>query len=82
MSGGRAELERFLATDPRDVGCDETRAVLHLYAEQLAAGTDPADRYPGAAAHLTACESCAEATDGLLTAISNDRLDGGCDEGL
>ncbi len=27
----RERLERFLRTDPRDVGCDEAMAVLHIY---------------------------------------------------
>ena len=31
-------LERFLHTDPRDVGCDEAMAALHVYAELAAAG--------------------------------------------
>ena len=26
-------LERFLRTDPRDVGCDEAMAVLHVYVD-------------------------------------------------
>jgi hypothetical protein len=31
-------LDRFLTTDPRDVGCDEAMAVLHVYVELAAAG--------------------------------------------
>ena len=70
MTGWREELERFLAAAPHDVGCDETRAVLHLYAELAASGVDPAERFPGVASHLAACESCAEDADGLLAALN------------
>jgi hypothetical protein len=72
VTGWRERLERFLATDPRDVGCDEAMAVLHLYAELLAAGVDAAERFPGLAPHLAACGPCAEDADGLLAAVRND----------
>jgi len=62
-------VERFLTTDPSDVGCDEAVAVMHVYADLLAAGTDPEERYPGVMAHLVACESCAEDMRGLLAAV-------------
>lgn len=71
MTGRREGLERFLATDPRDIGCDESRAALHLYVELLAAGVDAAERCPGLASHLAACHSCAEDADGLLAAVQN-----------
>ena len=63
------ELERFLSTDPRDVGCGEAMAVLHVYAEDVAAGADPDLLYPGVTAHLRACGLCAEDLHGLLEAI-------------
>jgi hypothetical protein len=63
------ELERFLRTDPRDVGCDDALAVLHIYAEIMARGEDPEVRYPGVSAHLRACGPCAEDLNGLLEAI-------------
>ena len=69
MTGWPEGLERFLATDPHDVGCDDARAVLHLYAELVASGVDAAERFPGVASHLAACESCAEDADGLLAAV-------------
>ena len=72
MTEWRETLERFLATDPRDVGCDEAMAVLHLYAELQAAGTDAAEQYPGLAAHLAGCEACAEDARGLLAAVRSD----------
>lgn len=62
-------LERFLATDPQDVGCDEAVAILHVYVDLLAAGIDPAGRYPGVAAHLAACGPCADDAKGLLLAV-------------
>jgi hypothetical protein len=65
----RDRLERFLSTDPRDVGCDEAMAVLHVYVDLAAAGEDPAQRYPGVAAHLAACGPCGEDFTGLLAAV-------------
>jgi hypothetical protein len=65
-------LERFLRTDPRDVGCEEAMAALHVYADLIAADEDAAGRYPGLAAHLAACGPCAEDLTGLLAAITSD----------
>lgn len=62
-------MERFLSTDPSDVGCDEAMAVLHIYAEIVAKGQDPDVRYPGVTAHLRACGPCEEDLQGLLEAI-------------
>jgi hypothetical protein len=64
-------LERFLRTDPRDVGCDEAMAVLHVYVDLMAAGEDAAGRYPGVAAHLLACGPCNEDFTGLLAAVTS-----------
>jgi len=63
-------LERFLRTDPDDVGCDEAMAVLHIYVDLVAAGQDAAGRYPGVAAHLRACGPCDEDFTGLLQAVT------------
>lgn len=63
-------LERFLRTDPRDAGCDEAMAVLHIYVELIASGGDAAQRYPGVAAHVLACGPCAEDFAGLLAAVA------------
>ena len=65
-------LDRFLRTDPRDVGCNEAMAVLHIYADLAATGENPAERYPGVAAHLAACGPCAEDLTGLLAAVASD----------
>jgi hypothetical protein len=69
-------LEQFLWTDPRDVGCAEAMAVLHVYVDLVAAGQDPAGRYPGLAAHLAACGPCDEDFTGLLVAATGDRATG------
>jgi hypothetical protein len=64
-------LERFLTTDPADVGCDEAMAVLHVYVDLVVA--DPAAAkaaYPGVAAHLAACGPCQEDFAGLLAAVT------------
>lgn len=65
----RGRLDRFLRTDPSDVGCEEAMAVLHIYVELAASGEDPAVRYPGVAAHLAACGPCGEDFTGLLRAV-------------
>lgn len=63
-------LKRFLRTDPRDVGCAEAMAALHVYVELIAAGEDAAAAYPGIAAHLAACEPCEDDLAGLLVAVT------------
>ena len=67
----RERLERFLRTDPRDVGCEEAMAVLHIYVDLTATGADAAGRYPGVAAHLLACGPCGEDFTGLLLAVTS-----------
>lgn len=62
-------IDRFLDTDPRDVGCEEAMEVLHVYADLAAQGENPESRYPGVAAHLTACGPCGEDYRALLLAI-------------
>jgi hypothetical protein len=68
---GWSALDRFLQTDPRDVGCAEAMDLLHVYAELAAAGAAAAaaERYPGIAAHLRACGPCGEDFDALLAAM-------------
>jgi hypothetical protein len=72
---GWAELDRFLQTDPRDVGCEQAMALLHVYVELVLDDgfAEAARRYPGVAAHLLACGPCADDYDGLLTAAGSDR---------
>jgi hypothetical protein len=69
---GWTELERFLRTDPRDVGCAQAMEMLHIYAELAAAGGPVLRRYPGIAAHLRACGPCGADFDGLLTALRDE----------
>lgn len=65
-------LNRFLSTDPRDVGCAEAMAVLHIYVDLTLEGGNAAERYPGVAAHLLACGPCSEDFAGLLAAVAGD----------
>ena len=70
MTGWDA-LDRFLETDPRDVGCEQAMAVLHTYVELVLADADvAAERYPGVAAHLRACHPCSEDFRALLAAVT------------
>ena len=66
---GWSELDRFLRTDPRDVGCGQAMEMLHIYAGLTAAGAAVEERYPGMAAHLRACGPCDEDFEGLLAAV-------------
>ena len=67
---GWSALERFLRTDPHDVGCDEAMKVMHLYVELVTADPEHARRrFAGLAAHLEACGPCGEDFDGLLAAV-------------
>jgi len=69
---GRPALDRFLRTDPRDVGCAQAMEMLHVYAELVASGEPAQQRYPGIAAHLEACGPCGEDFQGLLAAIRSE----------
>jgi hypothetical protein len=66
---GWAALDRFLRTDPRDVGCAEAMEMLHVYVDLVAAGARAEERYPGIAAHLRACGPCGEDFAALLAAV-------------
>lgn len=63
------QLEQFLETDPRDVGCEQAMNVLHIYVDLVCAGEDPELRYPGVAAHLRACGPCSDDFEGLLAIV-------------
>jgi hypothetical protein len=73
MTGFEA-LDRFLQTDPTDVGCDEAMAMLHIFAELVSAGRNAKTSYPGVASHLRACGPCGEDFDGLLAAIAGEDI--------
>jgi hypothetical protein len=69
---GWDELDRFLQTDPRDVGCEQAMRILHVYVEAVLdeeSGTEAARRYSGVAAHLLSCGPCAEDFEGMLLAV-------------
>jgi hypothetical protein len=67
----RSELDRFLQTDPRDVGCDEAMRMLHVYVDLVTQDAQATQRYPGIAAHLRACGPCSEDFHGLLAAVTD-----------
>lgn len=69
----REMLEQFLQTDPRDLGCSEAIAMLHVYVDLIAAGLNAGDRYAGVAAHLTACGPCGDDFAGLLAAVTGEQ---------
>ena len=65
---GWQRLQRFLRTDPRDVGCEQAMAALHVYVELALAGDDPEQELPGMAAHLRSCGPRNDDFQGLLAA--------------
>jgi hypothetical protein len=69
---GWSALDRFLRTDPRDVGCAEAMQMLHVFAELVVSGAPAEQRYPGIAAHLRACGPCGADFEGLLAAVCDD----------
>jgi hypothetical protein len=69
---GWSELDEFLQTDPRDVGCAQAMDMMHAYADLVAAGIPAAERYPGIAAHLRGCGPCGEDFDGLIAALHDE----------
>jgi hypothetical protein len=69
---GWSELDNFLRTNPRDVGCAEAIEMLHVYAELSARGGPAQERYPGIAAHLRACGPCGDDFEGLLAALRDE----------
>ena len=71
MNGWTA-LDRFLRTDPRDVGCAEAMDMLHVYADLAAAGLQVEQRYPSILAHLRACGPCGEDFEGLLAMVAGE----------
>jgi hypothetical protein len=73
---GWDELDRFLQTDPRDVGCEQALRILHVYVEAVLddeTGAEATRRYPGVAAHLLSCGPCAEDYEGLALAAGAGR---------
>jgi hypothetical protein len=46
--------------------------MLHIYVDVVAAGEPAEQRYPGIAAHLSACGPCGEDFEALLAAVRDD----------
>ena len=65
-------LNEFLRTDPQDVGCTQAMEILHVYVDLVVAGGPAEERYPGVAAHLSACGPCGEDFEGLLAAVRGE----------
>lgn len=65
-------LNEFLRTDPQDVGCERAMEALDIYVDVVCAdGAEAAERrFPGVAAHLSACGPCSEDFTGLLAAVT------------
>ena len=75
---GWDELDRFLQTDARDVGCDEALRLLHVYVDLIVddGSEEAARRYPGIVADPRACGPCNEDFEGLLFAVESDEPGG------
>ncbi|MGA8457232.1 MAG: hypothetical protein WB800_17640 [Streptosporangiaceae bacterium] len=67
---GWPELEEFLRTDPRDVGCDQALRIPHAYLDPALSDRtgSAACQYPGVAGHRLACGPCGDDYDDLLAA--------------
>ncbi|MBV9684881.1 MAG: hypothetical protein JO046_24025 [Solirubrobacterales bacterium] len=61
-------LSELLLADPRDPGCRAGLEVIDRYVELELVGKDPAEGFPGLAAHLRACSACRLDHDGILQA--------------
>jgi hypothetical protein len=70
---GWSVLDRFLRTDPRDVGCAQAMEMLHVYVNLVASGAQAEQRYPGLVAHLRACGPCGEDFEALLAAVRDPK---------
>jgi hypothetical protein len=65
-------LDAFLRTDPRDVGCGEAMELMHVYADVYATDAEAARaRFPGIEVHLRACGPCSTDFEGLLALIAS-----------
>ena len=69
---GWSALDRFLQTDPRDVGCGEAMEMLHVYVDLVASDAGAEERFPGIAAHLRACGPCGGDFEALLAAVRDE----------
>jgi hypothetical protein len=58
-------LDQIYATTEGEFDCERFQALLPAYVECEVGGQAPAERYPGASAHLAQCPDCAEEYEGL-----------------
>jgi hypothetical protein len=65
---GKVTLNDLLLADPRDPGCQGGLEVIDQYVELELLGKDPAESFPGLAAHLRSCPACRLDHDGILEA--------------
>ena len=68
-------LSGFLTAGPGDTGCDLAFQSLDKYAEADLRKAGPHVRYPGVAAHLSACPACRQDYQGVLAAAGQHRND-------
>jgi hypothetical protein len=64
----KVTLNDLLRADARDLGCSAGLDVIDQYVELELDGKDPAQRFPGLAAHLRACPACQLDHEGILHA--------------
>jgi RNA polymerase sigma-70 factor, ECF subfamily len=62
-------LEKWLAAEAGDAGCDVTFQVLDRYVQAHGHEPGPGQRFPGVAAHLRGCGACRQDCEGLLAAV-------------
>jgi hypothetical protein len=65
-------LSELLLADLRDRGCEAGLEVIDQYVELELAGKDPAESFPGVAAHLKSCPACQLDHDGILQAARDE----------
>jgi hypothetical protein len=61
-------LNDLLLADARDPGCEAGFEIIDQYVELELEGKDPAEHFPGLAAHLCSCPACRLDHDGILHA--------------
>jgi hypothetical protein len=65
-------LSELLLADLRDPGCLAGLEVIDQYVELELVGKDPAENFPGVAAHLKSCPACRLDHDGILQAARDE----------
>lgn len=65
-------LSELLLADLRDPGCQAGLEVIDQYVELELVGKDPAQSFPGVAAHLQSCPACRLDHDGILQAARGE----------